>query len=221
MNVLLAVLWKDLLTEWRSRDRVVSMLVFALLVVVILHFSLPPDAAGFLRSGAAGLLWVTYVFAAILGLNRSFALELDNDALAGLALAPADRGWIFLGKAIANVVLLVAVQAVVAFAFALAFDVALGAVAWRLALIVALGAIGLSAAGTLFAAVAVRTRHREVMLPLLLLPVLVPVLLGSVRATAALIETGALAAAPLRLVALVDAVFLILSFVLFEFVLDE
>ena len=113
------------------------------------------------------------------------------------------------------------VQALVAVAFALAFDVALAAVALRLAAIIALGAIGLSAAGTLFAAVAVRTRHREVMLPLLLLPVLVPVLLGSVRATALLIETGELATSPLQLVALADDVFLILSFVLFEFVLDE
>jgi heme exporter protein B len=221
MNVLLAVLRKDLLTEWRSRDRVISMLVFALLVVVVLHFSLPPDADGLVRSGAAGLLWVTYVFAAVLGMNRGFALELENDALAGLALAPTDRGWIFLGKAIANIVLLGVVQAAVACAFALAFDVALAPVALRLAVIIGLGAIGLSAAGTLFAAVAVRTRHREVMLPLLLLPVLVPVLLGCVRATTALIETGALATAPLQLVALSDAVFLILSFVLFEFVLDE
>lgn len=221
MNVFLAVLWKDLVTEWRSRDRVVSMLLFSLLVVIVLHFSLPADAGSRLRADAGGLLWVAYVFAAVLGMNRAFALELDNDALSGLALAPADRGFVFLGKAVASLVLLCVVQAVTALAFALAFDLALAPVAGRFALVALLGAIGLSTVGTLFAAIAVRTRHREVMLPLLLLPVIVPVIVGSVRATTSLLQTGTLDLAPLRLVAAADAIFAILSFVLFELVLDE
>lgn len=221
MSVFLAVLWKDLVTEWRSRDRVVSMLLFSLLVVVVLHFSLPPDAGSRLRGGAGGLLWVAYVFAAVLGMNRAFALELENDALSGLALAPVDRGFVFLGKAVASLVLLTVVQAVSALAFSLAFDLALAPVALRFAAVAFLGGVGLSTVGTLFAAVAVRTRHREVMLPLLLLPVLVPVIVGSVRATVGLLETGVLDAAPLRLVAAADAIFAILSFVLFEFVLDD
>ncbi|HVP28674.1 MAG TPA: heme exporter protein CcmB [Myxococcota bacterium] len=220
MSAALAVLWKDLLSEWRSRDRVISMLLFSLLVVVVLHFALPPDAGSTLRAGTAGLLWVAYVFAAVLGMNRSFALELENEALSGLALAPADRGYVYLGKAAASFVLLAAVQAATAFAFALAFDVALLPVAARFAGIAALGGLGLSAIGTLFAAVAVRTRQREVMLPLLLLPVLVPLLLGAVRATAALLDGDGIGA-PLRLLAVSDAIYLIVSFVLFDFVLDE
>jgi heme exporter protein B len=221
VNVLLAVLWKDLVSEWRTGDRLVSMLLFSVLVVIVFHFALPADASQLLQTGAAGLLWVAYVFASVLGLNRAFALELENEALSGLALTPADRGWIFLGKAGANTLLLFVVQAVTALAFALAFDVGLGAVALRFGIVLALGAIGLSSVGTLFAAVAVRTRYREVMLPLLLLPVMVPLLLGAVRASAALLERGTLPSAELRLLVVVDAAFLIVSFVLFEYVLDE
>ncbi|MCC6641812.1 MAG: heme exporter protein CcmB [Deltaproteobacteria bacterium] len=221
MNVLLAVLWKDLLSEWRSRDRAVAMLLFSLLVVVIFHFSLPPASPDEARTLAPGLLWVATVFAALLGLGRAFALELENDALSGLALAPADRGWIFLGKALANAVLIFAVQLVTAAALGLAFDVPLAEHAGRLAALLALGALGLAGAGTLFGAVAVRTRFRELVLPLLLLPLLVPVVVAGVRATATLLETGALAVEPLRLLLVTDAVFWIGSYVLFEFVLDE
>jgi heme exporter protein B len=221
VNVLLAVLWKDLVSEWRTGDRLVSMLLFSVLVVIVFHFALPADASQLLQTGAAGLLWIAYVFASVLGLNRAFALELENEALSGLAMTPADRGWIFLGKAVANTLLLLVVQAVTALAFALAFDVHLGAVAPRFGVVLALGALGLSSVGTLFAAVAVRTRYREVMLPLLLLPVMIPLLLGAVRASSALLERGTLPAAELRLLVVVDAVFLIVSFVLFEYVLDE
>jgi heme exporter protein B len=221
VNVFLAVLWKDLLSEWRSRDRVVSMLLFSLLVVVIFHFALPPESAEQARALAPGLLWLATVFAALLGLNRAFALELENDALAGLALAPADRGWIFLGKAAANVLLLLLVQSVTAAAFGLAFDVPVLAHALPLAGVLLLGALGISAIGTLFGAVAVRTRFREVVLPLLLLPLLVPVVMAAVGATAGLLESGSIPAAPLRLLWVADAVFWIASYLLFEFVLDE
>lgn len=221
MSVVLAILWKDLVSEWRSRDRAVAMGVFALLVVVILYFALPARDAEEARRLAPGLLWITYVFAALLGLNRAFALELENEALSGLALAPADRGWIFLGKAAANWVILVIVQAAAAAVFAAAFGLDLAPVAGRLALVVAAGSAGLCTVGTLLAAVAVRTRYREVMLPLLLLPLLVPVLLGAVDATAGLLAEGELRWRPLQLLLVTDAVFAIVSFVGFEYVLDE
>ena len=221
MRVLLAVLWKDLLVEWRSRDRVAAMTVFALLVVVIFQFAAPPGVSPEARAHLPGLLWLAWVFSAILGLNRAFALELENDAWAGLALAPADRGWIYLGKALASLGLLLAVQLVSATAFALAFDVPLAAAAPRLAAVAVLGAIGLTAIGTLLAAVAARTRYREVMLPLLLLPLLVPVILGAVRATAAVLAQQPLPWPPLRLLVVTDAVFLIVSVLCFEYVLDE
>ena len=222
MSVFLAILWKDLVTEWRSRDRAVAMGLFAMLVVVVFEFALPEGASERSRALVPALLWITYVFAALLGLGRSFALELENDALSALALAPADRGWVFLGKAAANLLILGAVQALVAVVFALFFDLDWRPVALPLAGIVALGSVGLCSAGTLFGAVAVRTRFREVMLPLLLLPLLVPVISGAVRATGALLEgTGEVPFEPIQLLLVTDAAYLILGFIGFEYVLDE
>jgi len=221
VNTLAAILWKDLVSEWRSRDRVIAMGLFAFLVVIVLRFALPGTDPVEVKRLAPGLLWVAYVFAALLGLNRAFALELENDALAGLALAPADRGWVFLGKALANFVLLALVQAATATVFGIAFALDLVPIAGRLAAIVALGSLGICTVGTLFSAVAVRTRYREVMLPLLLLPLLMPILLGAVSATTSLLGDGALAFEPLQLLVVTDGIFLIVSFVSFEFVLDE
>jgi len=221
VNTLAAILWKDLVSEWRSRDRVIAMGLFAFLVVIVLRFALPGTDPVEVKRLAPGLLWVAYVFAALLGLNRAFALELENDALAGLALAPADRGWVFLGKALANFVLLALVQAATATVFGIAFALDLVPIAGRLAAIVALGSLGICTVGTLFSAVAVRTRYREVMLPLLLLPLLMPILLGAVSATTSLLGDGALPFEPLQLLVVTDGIFLIVSFVSFEFVLDE
>lgn len=221
MNVFLAILWKDLVTEWRSHDRVTAMLLFATLVVVVFHFALPEGAGGRARDLAPGLLWIAYVFAALLGLNRAFALELENDALSALALVPSDRGWVFLGKAGANFLLLGLVQGVAAVVFALFFDADWRPVAMPLAGVIALGSLGLCSVGTLFGAVAVRTRFREVMLPLLLLPLLVPVISGAVRATAALLATGTTPFEPVQLLLVTDAVYAVLAFVGFEYVLDE
>ena len=119
MNVGLAIFWKDVMIEWRSRDRVVAMLLFALLVVMIFQFSLPGGTSARTQAYAPGLLWVAYVLAALFGLGRAFTLELENDALSGLALAPAERGWVFLGKALANAVILAPAQAATALAFGL------------------------------------------------------------------------------------------------------
>jgi heme exporter protein B len=157
----------------------------------------------------------------VLGLNRAFATELENEALSLLALAPVERGFIFLGKALASFALLLVVEAATAVAFALAFDLDLWPVAGRLAGVAALGAAGLCSLGTLFSAMAVRTQYREVMLPLLLLPLLVPVLLGAVRATNALLLEGTLPWPALQLLLVTDGVFLIVSFLTFEVVLDE
>jgi heme exporter protein B len=221
VNVFLAVLWKDLLTEWRSRDRAIAMLLFSLLVVVIFHFSLPGGATAQMHATAPGLLWIAYVFASILGFNRAFSLELENDALSGIALLPADRGWVFLGKATANLAILGVVQVIIAGVFALVFDLDLLPILAPLAGVILLGSLGLCSVGTLFAAVAVRTRFREVMLPLLMLPLLIPVLLAAVRATAALLSDGAVGFAPIQLLIVTDAIYLIISFIGFDYVLDE
>jgi len=221
VSVFLAVLWKDLLAEWRSRERVVAMLLFSLLVVLVFHFSLPEGATRRQAEQAPGLLWVAYLFAALLGLNRAFALELENDALSGLALAPADRGFVFLGKAAANFVIFFGVEVAIAAVFGLVFDLDLAPAAAGLAGLLALGTLGICTVGTLFAAVAVRTRFREVMLPLLILPLLIPVLAASVRATTSLLAGGGLPWDALQLLLVTDGIYLVVSFLGFEYVLDE
>jgi heme exporter protein B len=221
LNTWAAILWKDLVSEWRRRDRVVAMLLFSLLVVVVFHFALPESGGESARADLPGLLWIAYVFAALLGLNRAFAMELENDALSGLALAPGDRGFVFLGKASANFVLIGLVQLATAFVFAVVFDVDLWPVAPALAAVVALGSLGLCAMGTLFSAMAVRTRFREVLLPILLLPTLYPVLAGAVQGTASVLETGSIPFESLQLLLVVDGIYLIASFLGFEYILDE
>jgi heme exporter protein B len=221
VSVLGAILWKDLVTEWRSRDRLVAMGVFAVLVIVILYLAAPPGRGPEANLHVPGLLWVAIAFAAVLGLNRSFALELENDAIAGLALAPVDRGFLFLGKALANWLLVLAMEVLTAFAAALAFGLDLAPVALPLAAVGALGAAGLCSVGTLFSAMAARTTYREVMLPLLMLPLMIPVLIGAVRATAALLAGEPLPWPALQLLIVVDGVFGVIAFLTFEVVIDE
>jgi heme exporter protein B len=221
VKVLFAVLWKDLVCEWRSRDRIVAMGVFALLVVVIFHFALPSGTGSQIADNAPGLLWVAFVFSALLGLGRSFSQEVENDAISALALAPTERGFVFLGKALANFLLIGAVQAMTATAFALVFDLSLSEVALPLAAVTALGTLGIASVGTLIAAMAVRTRYGEVLMPILLLPTLVPILVGAVEGTQGVLSDGALPLAAVQLLVVVDVTYLIVSFLGFEYVLDE
>ncbi|HIF96672.1 MAG TPA: cytochrome C biogenesis protein [Myxococcales bacterium] len=221
MNVTLAILWKDLLSEWRSRDRVVAMLIFSILMAVVFYFALPDHRPEELRALTPGLLWTAYIFAALLGLNRSFALELENDALAGLALAPGNRGWIFLGKAAANWVLISIVQVLTAGVFAVFYRVDLMPALPGLAAVIGLGTVGIAAAGTLLAAMAVRTGFREVLLPILLLPALFPILAGAVEGSLAAVAGGPVPFESLQLLIVVDGVYLVVAFLGFDYVLDE
>ena len=221
MRVLGAVLWKDLVTEWRSRDRVLAMAVFSLLVVVVFHFALPEATGKEIRSHTPGLLWVAYVFAALIGLSRSFGQELENDALSGLALAPAERGFVFLGKALANFLLIGLVQAMTATVFGFVFDIDLGAVALPLAGVTALATLGICSVGTLISAMAARTRFGEILMPILLLPTLIPLIAGAVGGTTDVLSGGGLSFDALQLLVVVDTVYLITSFLCFEYVLDE
>ena len=221
MRALAAILWKDLVTEWRSRDRVIAMLVFSLLVVIVYHFALPDGTGSEIAVHAPGLLWVAFVFAALIGLNRAFAMELENDALAGLALAPVDRGWVFLGKAISNVLLILIVQVLTSAAFAFVFTIDLGAHAPALLGVFCLGTLGIAPVGTLFSAMAVRTRFREVLLPILLLPALFPVLAGAVAGPAEVLRDGVPSFESVQLLLVVDGIYWIICFIGFEYVLDE
>lgn len=221
MSVAWALLWKDLSTEWRSRDRIVAMMVFSILVVVVFQFAWPPMDPTEMVRFAPGVLWVTYVFAAILGIGRSFAVELENDAMTALSLAPGTRGWIFLGKAGATWILISAVQAMTAFVFALFFRVDLWTGAAGSALIAGLANVSICSVGTLLSAMSVRSRFRDVLLPVLLIPTLIPVLTAAVQASLATFAGQVPPFATIQLLIVIGGVYSILCFLLFDFVLDE
>lgn len=214
-----AIARKDLLIELRSRDVLSSAAVFTLLVLLIFNFAI--DLTGdTVRAVAPGVLWVTFIFAGMLTLGRTFARERERGALQGLMLAPLDRGALFLAKLLVNLILLGLVEIVALPAFVALYNLSLRP--GPLLAIVLLGTLGFAAVGTLFAAVAANTRAREALLPLLLFPVLVPVIIGAVKATGETISGTPSSGTPwLNLLIAFDAIFLALAYVLFEYVIEE
>jgi len=221
MRAMSAVVWKDLAAELRSRELLSSMLVFALLVILIFNFALELDAAE-RASVTSGVLWVTFVFAGTLGLNRSMAIEKDRGCLDGLLLAPVDRTAIYFGKAVANLVFILVVAAIVLPVYSVLYNTNL-LTQPGLMLVILLGAEGYVAVGTLLATMAVQTRTRDILLPILLFPVVIPVLVAAVKAS-----SGFLQGLPmdeitpwLNLLVTYDVVFTAVAFMVFDFVVEE
>jgi heme exporter protein B len=200
---------KDLRLELRSRDTVPAMLLFVVSTLVVFNFALPAGASA---EAAYGLLWVALVFTAILGLTRAFAAEREQRVLDGLVLAPSDRSAIWLGKAIAVAAFLALAEVVALPAFALFFE----PVSWELVAAVALASVGFAAVGTLLAAMAAASRARELLLPLLFLPLAIPIVVGGVGAS-----IGDDPGRYLGFLALYDLIFAILSWASFEYVVTE
>jgi heme exporter protein B len=200
---------KDLLLELRARDTVPAMLLFVVSTLVVFNFALPAGASA---EAAYGLLWGALVFTAILGLTRAFAAEREQRVLDGLVLAPCDRSAIWLGKGIAVVAFLALAEVVALPAFALFFE----PVSWELVAAVALASIGFAAVGTLLAAMAAASRARELLLPLLFLPLVIPIVVGGVGAS-----IGDDPGRYLGFLALYDLIFAILSWASFEYVVTE
>ena len=215
-----AVLWKDVLLELRTKDIIVSVLVFALLVIVIFNFALNPTPQ-MVALVAPGILWVAIIFGGVLGLTRSFALEKDGANLHGLMLAPVGRDVIFFGKVLGSFLFMVAVEVVIYPVFAVLFNLSLFIPG--LIPIALLATLGIATVGTLFSAMAVNTRSREVMLPLLFFPVVIPVLVAAVEASGVLIraeaETDLFKWIPL--LAVFDIIFLVVSPFAFNVVIEE
>ena len=214
-----ALVWRDLLVEYRSREVLGGGIVFALLTLVVFNFAidLRLDSA---EEVAPGILWIGFAFAGMLSFGRSFAVERERGTLDGLLLAPIDRGAIYLARAATNTILMVIVELVSLPVFAALYNVRVG---WGdMLLTTALGTIGFAGAGTLVAAIAASTRAREVMLPLLLLPLTVPVLIASVKATALALGARPVESPPwLQLLAGFDVIMVAASFLVFEYVLEE
>jgi heme exporter protein B len=219
---MLAILWKDLLIELRTKETLASLLLLGLLILVVLSFAFDPTSP--LRGAAApGVLWVALIFSGTLAMNRSLLREREHDCLHGLLLAPLDRGTIFLAKTAANFLFMVAAQVVLLPLFVFFFNLPLAATIVTLTPVLLLGLLGFAAVGTLFAAVSLRTRAREVMLPLLMLPLAVPLFIAGMQASTQLLAGQPFAAVAhwLRLMAAFDLVFLVVGWLAFEYVVEE
>ena len=222
IHLALAIAAKDIRAELRSRTALVSALVFAALVLVIFNFARDPTALS-ATDLAPSALWVTFALASMVALNRAFTIERENAAFDGLLVAPVSREAIFVGKLLANLAFVGTVELVTLPLFTLFFNVSLWAVLPAILGVAALATVGFVAVGTIFSAMAVRTRFAELMLPVLLLPFMVPPLMGAVQVTTRLLAGRPLSEMLgwLRLLALYDVVFVTLCTLAFSAVVDE
>ena len=215
-----AVIWKDLRAEFRSRELFSAMLVFSLLIILIFNFALELDVRT-RQSVTAGVLWSTFAFAGTLGLNRSMAIEKDRGCLDGLLLAPVDRSAIYFGKVISNLVFMLMVEIIVLPVYSVLYSVNLFQPG--LILVILLGSIGYAGVGTLLSAMSVQTRTRDILLPILLFPVVIPVLLAAVKASSGFL-TGAEwseVLLPVNLLIAYDVIFIAVAFMVFDNVVEE
>jgi heme exporter protein B len=220
LGPLLAIVRKDIMLELRTKDIVVSVSVFSVLVIVIFNFAIDPtpQTVAFV---APGVLWVAFVFGGVLGLTRSFALEKDGGNLHGILLAPVSRDAIFFGKMLASFLFMMLVEVMAFAVFAVLFNLSL--VEPILLPTAVLATLGITTLGTVFSAMAVNTRAREVMLPLLFLPVIVPVIIAVVEATGLLLRDGDMSdiVVWLSMLAAFDAIFLVVCPFAFSVIVDE
>ena len=220
LRVALAVYAKDVRLEARTKETVTAITVFAVIVAFIFGFAFDPSPSVIAIVGP-GIVWVAFVFTGILGMNRTFALERDRGTLEGLLLAPVGREAIFAGKMASTLTLMLVVEVLLLPVFLLLFDLSLFTVWFGMTALLA--TVGFATVGTLFSAIAVHTRAREVLLPLLFLPIVLPVLIAAVTGTSASLEGQGWAGVGrwVQFIAAFDAVFLVLSSWAFDFVLEE
>ena len=220
LRALSAIVWKDLAAELRSRELVGAMLVFALIVVLIFNFALELD----LRTRGtitAGVLWVTFSFAGTLGLNRSMSIEKDRGCLDGLLLAPVDRSAIYFGKVLGNLIFMMIVEAIMLPTYSILYNVNLfqpGLLA-----IILLGSIGYTVVGTLLSSMAVQARTRDILLPILLFPVVLPVLISAVKASTGILQGFEWTEIMpwLNMLIAYDVIFTAVAFMVFDYVVEE
>lgn len=220
LTAVLAIIQKDLQAELRSRELVATMLLFSLLSVLVFSFALELDRAAE-EQAVSGVLWVTIVFASLLGLNRSMAMERDNGSMDALLLAPINRAAIFVGKLSGNLIFTLAVGALLLPLMSLLYNINL-LHAW-LWLVLFLGTLGISITGTLLATMAVQTRAREALLPIVMLPVVLPILLAAVVTSNGIILEQPLPqwGAWVQILTVIDVIYLLLCLLTFAYVIEE
>ena len=219
-GAIMAIIRKDLAVERRSRQMLSAMLVFSILVILIFNFALELDAKARINV-AAGVLWATFAFAGTLGLNRSMALERENNALEGLLAAPIERNAIFFGKLAGNLIFMLIVEAVALPIYSILYNINLFNPG--LLLVILLGSIGSATVGTLLASMAAQTRTRDLLLPVLLFPIAIPLLVAAVRASSGFLSgLGMEFITPsLNLLVAFDIIMLALGYMFFDYIIEE
>ncbi len=217
-----AIVRKDLLTELRGASTIISMVLLGLLVVLVFNFGAEPgaDSASLARSG---VLWAAFLFSGVIAVGRSFASEKEAGCLDGLLLCPVDRGVIYLGKFLGNLILVFATGVVILLFFTVVYNVGIGTGWLGLLLLLVLASVGLSTLGTLFAAVAAGVRARDALLTVFIFPLLVPLVIAAAHSSTLLLDGKSLGEAGLWpwLLVVYDVVFLAVSFVVFDFVVED
>lgn len=218
-RTLWAHLQKDLRLEWRSKDALNGMLFFSLLVVVLFSFAFDPTMA-VSRQIAGGILWVALLFASVTALNQTWTRELRNRVLDAQRMAPSPASALFLSKVLANFLFVTMIQVVLAPLFIIFYNLRAIGQGWMMLLVLPLGTLALVVNGTFFAALSLRTRNREMLLPLILFPVSVPALLSMVQSTTAILTGESDPGLWIRMLSGYDIIFVTLCLLLFETVLD-
>ena len=219
---ILIILWKDIKGELRTKETLSSMIVFGILVLVIFNFSFDfsRDTA---LSTAPGVLWVAILFSSILGLNRTFTTEKESNAMQGILLTPIDKGAFYIGKLLGIIVFMIVFEIILLPFFTLFFNLSLFLYLPKLTGVILLGTLGICSVGTILSAVSINTRMREVMLPLLLFPVIIPVVIGAVNATGIILRQESQSGLMdwVRLLVFFDVLYTVVSYFLFEYVVTE
>ncbi len=216
----IAITWKDALSEMRTKEIVFSVLIFTFLVIVIFNFAFNANQET-MRLVAPGILWVTFTFAGVLSLNRSFIPEKEEGCLEGLMACPISREVIYVGKMLGSLLFLLIIEIIALPIFALLFNLPL--LSAQFVTITFLATVGFVAVGTLFSALAVNTKAREMVLPILFLPVVVPIIISAVKASGLALsgESWSGLSPWLQIIGAFDAIFLVVSFWVFAFIIEE
>jgi heme exporter protein B len=218
---ILHVVRKDLLVEARTKERFPLMAAFAFVVIVVWNVTMPLGRAA--RDVVPGIFWIAVMFAGVLGINHSFGLERESGGLQSIRLCPVDRSVLYLGKLLGNLLFMGSMELLLLPVVLILFNLPLGGYLLRLVVVLFLGTLGFVGIGTVFAAMTLHSRMQEMLLPLLVFPVLVPVLIVAVKATGAILAQQSLAdIAPwLHFLAIFDLIFVGLAIVLFEYILES
>ncbi|MDP2729455.1 MAG: heme exporter protein CcmB [Dehalococcoidales bacterium] len=216
----IAIAWKDALSEMRTREIIFSVLIFTLLVIVIFNFAFGASQET-MALVAPGILWVTFTFAGVLSFNRSFVLEKEEGCIEGLMVAPISREAIYVGKMVGSLLFMLIIEAIALPIFAFLSNLAV--LSPQLITITVLTTVGFVAVGTLFSALAVNTRAREMVLPILFFPIVIPLIISAVRASGLSLsgEAWSSLSSWLQIIAAFDIIFLVVSFLVFTFVIEE